>query len=533
VPTPMPVEEGGSELRQFLQTLWRRKWWIVSLTAVSFAAAMFYSYRQTPLYQASASVLVRPINFSPTQPGSAGGLIVMETERIIATSPAVGALAAKTLSKEGVSPASVATSNPISTQELIFTSVSPDPRAAQATAQAYADAYLAYRRSQVLKDLEAARQPTQRLIVRLQNQIQEVTQELHDAKTEAERTRLQAEFASLVSQLATQEQNRNELILPENIVVGGILARSYLPNAPFSPDHSRHGMFGLFVGLALGVGLAFTRERLDQRIRGRHELERQFGLPLLTVVPRAHRQGRKGEPVVLSEQSSDVPEAYRILRARLLAARSGPEVKSLLITSSLPAEGKSTTALNLGIALGQANSRVVLVAGDLRNRSLEQLFPSDNGSGLTRILLTGTRVSEELTWTGFNGLWLLPGGPIRHDPQKLMVSSGMGDVMAELKATYDFVVLDTTPVLGLADALVLAPLVDEVLFVVDPKRASRDEIDEAIHQLTSVGASIVGVVLNNVSGKNLGLYHSYYDLYGSGTNGQIFVSPQMPRSSVQ
>jgi len=388
----------------------------------------------------------------------------------------------------------------------------------------------------VLKDLEAARQPTQRLIVRLQHQIQEVTQELNelnDASPGTETTTLQFKLQSLLSQLQAQEQKRNELILPENIVVGSLLARSYLPNAPFSPDHSRHGMFGLFVGLALGVGIAFTKERLDQRIRGRHELERQFGLPLLTVVPRAHRQGRKGEPVVLSEQSSDVPEAYRILRARLLAARSGPDVKSVLITSSLPGEGKSTTALNLGIALGQANSRVVLVAGDLRNRTLEQLFPSDNGSGLTRILLTGTRVSDELTWTGFNGLWLLPGGPIRHDPQKLMVSSAMEDVMAELKATYDFVVLDTTPVLGLADALVLAPLADQVLFVVDPKRASRDEIDEAIHQLTSVGASIVGVVLNNVSGKNLGLYHSYYDLYGSGTNGQIFVAPQMPRSSVQ
>jgi succinoglycan biosynthesis transport protein ExoP len=259
MPIPMPVEEGGSKLRQFLQTLWRRKWWIVSLAAVSFTAAMFYSYRQTPLYQSSASVLVRPINFSPAQPGSVGGLIFprgMETERIIATSPAVGALAAKTLRKQGLSAASVATSNPINTQELIFTSVSPDPRAAQATAQAYAEAYLAYRRSQVLKDLEAARQPTQRLIVRLQHQIQGVTQELLDAKTEAETTTVQVKFQSLLNQLTTQEQKRNDLILPENIVVGSVLARSYLPSAPFSPDHSRHGMFGLFVGLALGVGFA-------------------------------------------------------------------------------------------------------------------------------------------------------------------------------------------------------------------------------------------------------------------------------------
>jgi capsular exopolysaccharide synthesis family protein len=523
-----PPTEPESELRQFLSTLWRRKWWIVLATAVSLAAALFYSYRQIPVYDSTASVLVRPVNFSPTQPSSAGGLIAMETEQVIATSPAVGSLAAQRLNQAGLPPGSISVVNPASTQELIFTSSSSNPRSAQVTAEAYAVGYLQFRRKQVLQDLLAARQPLNDLISRLSKRIDEVSVLLQSATTEARRTTLQVEFSSLLTQEQTAEQNRNLLILPENLRVGQMLANAYLPTAPSSPNHKRQAIFGLFVGLALGLGLAFARDRLDRRVRSRRDIEREFGIPVLSVVPRAKR-ARRGEPLLLAKRAAEVPEAFWVLRARLLARRiTRGRLKMVMVTSALPGEGKSTTALNLAVALSEGSQRVVLVSGDLRKRSIDQLFPSSNGRGLTRVLSEGSALADQLAPTGIGQLQLLPAGPFRSDSPNLLGSTAMRDLMRSLPDGAEFVIVDTTPVLGLSDALILAPMVDEVVLVLDPKRETKAETAEAIHQLTSVGATIAGIVLNNVSKRDLGLFHSYYDLYGASPNGEVLVAPSTP-----
>jgi capsular exopolysaccharide synthesis family protein len=527
-PVNAPVTEPESELRQFLSMLWRRKWWIVLATAVSLAAALFYSYRQTPMYDSTASVLVRPINFSPTEPSSAGGLIVMQTEQVIATSPAVGRLAVQRLNQAGVPAGSISVLNPVNTQELTFTSSSSNPRSSQVTADAFAEGYLQFRRTQVLQDLLAARQPLDDLISRLSKRIDEVSGLLQGATTEARRTALQVEFSSLLAQQQTAEQNRNQLILPENLRVGQMLAKAGLPTVPSSPNHKRQAIFGLFVGLALGLGLAFARDRLDRRVRSRQDIEREFGIPVLSVVPRAKR-ARRGEPLLLAKRAAEVPEAFWVLRARLLARRiTRRKLRIIMVTSALPGEGKSTTALNLAVAFSEGSQRVVLVSGDLRKSSIDRLFPSSNGKGLTRVLSEGSALADQLAPTGIGQLQLLPAGPFRSDAPNVLGSAAMRDVMHSLSDSAEFVIVDTTPVLGLSDALILAPMADEVVLVLDPRRETKAEAAEAIHQLTSVGATIAGIVLNNVSKRDLGLFHSYYDLYGPSPNGEVPISPSTP-----
>jgi uncharacterized protein involved in exopolysaccharide biosynthesis len=281
---PMPVGQPAPELRAYLATLWRRKWYIVAVLGVVVPTALFYSSRQTPLYDSTAEVLVRPVNFDPTLPPSAGGFLNMLTEERIASSGAVASIASDRLG--GSLPASIEVSSVEGTQSLLFRAVSSDPAAAQKTAQAFARAYLDHRRGEVLADLDAASQPLQDRIAQIDLQLQDVQRQLFEENpSESEKTSLQIQLNSLLTQRGSLEARLNDLVLPENISVGEILQDAPFPFGPFSPDHRRTLIFAVFVGLSLGIGIAFLRDRLDRGIRGRDDLEEHVGAPALGIIP--------------------------------------------------------------------------------------------------------------------------------------------------------------------------------------------------------------------------------------------------------
>lgn len=504
----MISDPSASDLRQYLATLWRRKWYVVAVLAVVVGTAAFYSYRQTPIYSSTAEVLVRPVKLNPTEPSTAGGFVNMNTEQRVAGSAEVTSLAAKNLG--GTIPAGIRVDTVEGTETLDFTSTSDDPAAAQKTAQAFARAYLDFRRDEVLSDLKAASDPIEARIKQIDRQLDLVQRQLLEGhQSQSEKTALQIQFNSLLSQRGSLQQRLNDLILPENINVGDVLQDAQFPSGPSSPNHQRTLSFALFVGLALGIGLAFLRDRLDQRIRGREDLERRVGVPVLAMIPRVRtwRRGPDARVVTMSHPGSALAEAHRTLRTSLLRAASRDGVKKLMLTSARAEEGKTFTTANLGVALAQAGLRVVLVAADLRRPRLQHYFYNPNGAGLADVLLGEKSPLDALAWAGIDNLWVLHSGSPRGNPDMFFDSKTLHDVLAELEGVADFVLIDSAPILGVSDAIALAPIADAVLLVADASRGAGTAIEEAVRQLEQTGANLIGAVLTNCD-------HSAYPYYG-------------------
>lgn len=215
--------------------------------------------------------------------------------------------------------------------------------------------------------------------------------------------------------------------------------------------------------------------------------------------------------ITQTDPKSPVAEAYRSLRTNLQFASLDKPLKSLLVTSAGPDEGKSTVLSNLAVALAQAGNRVIAVGCDLRRPVLHRVFGLDNRVGLTSVLLGQVRIETALQPTAIERLRVLVSGPIPPNPSELLGSARMEEVLAELGATADLVVIDSPPIIAVTDAAVLAPKVDGVLLVITYRATPREIARDAKILLDNVKARIVGVVLNRIEAEeSYGYYYYYY-----------------------
>jgi non-specific protein-tyrosine kinase len=514
----MPMNQGPLDLREYLSILWARKWILIVVVATTASVALLYSYRQTPLYSSSSEVIVRPARFDPKQPSAAAGFVNMHTELQVANSLTVEELARRQLVNLGVKPASVSATLVEDAETIVFTATSSDPEAAQATANANADAYLGIRRNQVVRELEEARRPYETRILEIATELQQIAQTLEGLEDPAQETLLTSQYSELLSERASLTLQLGNLGEPENVQVGEVLRAAALPSSPSSPNHFRDGALGLLVGLALGIGVAFLGDRLDDRLRGRDELEVQSGAPVLAFIPKA--RSKDTAPIMLLQPESEATEAYRALRVRLLHLAGQQKFKTLVITSALAGEGKTSTTANLGVALAMAGKRVVMVSADLRRPRLQTYFPSADGEmGLSELLTgKGFPLEEALSTTGRHNLWLLQAGP-RIDPLlplELLSSESMIDLMAELRSFADFVLIDTPPVMGSSDVAALAPMIDGVLLVADTRRVQRPIVEQTRRDLQLMNVPLIGVIVNNHDPRRFRAYGSSYGYYADG-----------------
>jgi capsular exopolysaccharide synthesis family protein len=275
------------------------------------------------------------------------------------------------------------------------------------------------------------------------------------------------------------------------------------------------------LGLAFGIGVAFLRERLDDRLRGRRDLEFHSGTSVLAIIPRVPGWKRRNSSVLvaLSEPTSAAAESYRTLRIGVSFALSQHDVKTLIVTSPRAGEGKTTTTANLAAAFERAGKRVVVISGDLRKPRLEEFFGVKNTAlGLTNVLAGEVALDEVLVRPeGFSNLLFLPSGPIPGNPSEPLSSPAVGKLLAELESKADLVLMDVPPVLVVSDALAVSRFMDGVLLVADAGSTSRSEVEQASMQLSRVNAHLIGAVLNNVhrssstaSAHLYGPRHAYY-----------------------
>jgi len=314
------------------------------------------------------------------------------------------------------------------------------------------------------------------------------------------------------------------------------------PDTPVAPRRLTTVLAALFLSTLFGMGLALFLEYLDDTIRTTEEIENYLQLPALAAIPTIDSMPKRrlllvgnaerpaeddpanSELLIYADSRSSLAEAYRQLRTSILLSTAGHPPKSLLITSSLPSEGKTTTATNTAISLAQTGARVLIIDADMRRPRLHSVFNITNGIGLSTLLsseLSEAEILKAIRTDDGTKLNLLTSGPIPPNPAELIGSEQMASLLKVLQKHFTHVVIDSPPITSFTDGVLIASMVDGVILVVHSGKSSRQVVRRTKQSLIDVGAKIVGVVLNNVnlrSQDNYYYYQSYYhrDNYRSG-----------------
>lgn len=289
-----------------------------------------------------------------------------------------------------------------------------------------------------------------------------------------------------------------------------IIKPAKAPSDPSAPNTRLNLLLGLIVGLTLGAAAALLRTTLDTRIRGEEDLRRTTDAPLLGGISFDQDATRKPLLTQAAPQSPRA-ESFRQLRTNLQFANVTGQAKSVLVTSSLPGEGKSTTATNLAIALAQAGQTVCLIDADLRRPMVHEYLGLDRNAGLTTALVGAADVNDLLQPWGDDNLFVLASGQIPPNPSELLGSDEMKHLIVRLEKAFDTVVIDAPPLLPVTDAAVLSQHVGGVVIVVGSQKINQQDLSKSLRALELVGADVLGVVLNRLPAKGPDAYsYSYY-----------------------
>lgn len=280
------------------------------------------------------------------------------------------------------------------------------------------------------------------------------------------------------------------------------------PN-PVSPKPARNLALGLVLGLLLGFGVALLRDVLDKSVKSQRDLEAVTDRTILGAI--AFDPDASTHPLIVQvDPHSQRAEAFRSLRTNLQFIDVANPPKSIVVTSSLPGEGKSTTTANLALSLAETGLKVVVIEGDLRRPRLLDYLGFEGSVGLTDVLVGRVEVDDVLQPFGRTGLRLLGAGPIPPNPSELLGSANMEQLVADLAERFDYVLIDAPPLLPVTDAAVLSTIVDGALVVVGAGVAQREHVRRALESLEAVNGSLLGLILNRVKTKELGAGYGTY-----------------------
>jgi capsular exopolysaccharide synthesis family protein len=329
----------------------------------------------------------------------------------------------------------------------------------------------------------------------------------------------------------TQRQKEQELAIsgsrPDNIKRA--IDNAVAPTQPVGPKRERNIFIAFLISLAAGIGLAFLLDYLDDSVKSSDDIGRHLGLPTLALIPHqttsarnklglittkanGNGDGNSTALIALEDTRSAMAEAYRHLRTSLLFSSAGKPPQTILVTSSQPAEGKTTTAINTAITLAQSGADVVIIDCDLRRPRLHNHFGFGNANGLTNYL-SGEKNPENLLkpFPQLPKLKVITSGPIPPNPAELLSSNEMKNLLQFLKTNYKHVIIDSPPAISFTDAAILSTQVDGVVLVAMAGKSSIHLIRRFKQRLSNIGARIYGVVLNGIKANSV-----EYGYYGYG-----------------
>jgi capsular exopolysaccharide synthesis family protein len=445
------------DLRDYLRAVRKRWWLVVGAVVVAVAAAVTVTLLTPPRYAASVTFFISTRGNEVTQAFQGGQFAQQRVKSY------VDVLTSSRLAE------SIATADPTGltaedVQKEITAQVVPDTVLVQAT----------------VTDTERPRA-------------------LQIAQT------LAVEFPDLIGTLETPPGSKVPTVGVK------IIAEPRLADAPVSPQPVRNVGLAVALGLIVGVGAAALRESLDSTIRSPESLASATAAPALSVIP-FDRKAEKTPLITEGSAQSARAEAMRQLRTNLQFVNVDRPLRSLVVSSALPGEGKSTTVCNLGIAFAEAGKRVIVVDADLRRPKVAEYFGLEGAVGLTNVLAGQANVRDVVQSWGSSGLWVLPSGYVPPNPSELLGSGNMADLLTALGSAFDVIVVDTPPLLPVTDAAVMSTIADGCLIVSRHAKTTASQASAAAEALAAVNAKLHGCVLNMTPTKSSGSYAYYgYD----------------------
>lgn len=517
------------EIRKYIALLWQWAWLIILGVIIAAGVAYIVSINTTPVYQASASLL---IDQAPNASGNAYSdvLTIEKVSQTYVELITVSDVLNEVIGELGLSTepsqlrSQISASAPANTQILRITVQDTNPDRAAAIANTTAVAFIRYN-----ERTQAARydEPSNNLQLELTSagdQIEAIETEINTlAATSELSSAQQAQLSRLETQLREQQNLYNRVFndlqalriksaTESNNVL--VVEPATANPVPIRPRPLNNTLLAAVVGAMLALGVIFLIDYLDDTIKTPDEVTMDTGLSAIGVVSFIKGEEPHDRLITHSTPRAPTSEAYRVLRTNLEFSSIDDKLRSVLITSASPGEGKSTTAANLGTVVAQAGNRVIIVDADLRRPSQHKVFQVPNNQGLTTALLDSeTPIAYHIQQTKVPGLRIMTSGPLPPNPSELLRSQRMQQVLNELNEEADFVIVDTPPALTVADASILGPRVNGVVLVLKIAATRRDALIQAQETLQKTGAHVLGVVMNHATPGRGGYYNYYYYRY--------------------
>ena len=519
------------ELKEYFVPL-RKWWWLIVVATVIATVASFMVARQQPdFYSARTTLMIgRAIeNPNPT------GIEFWLTQQLAQTYAEIAArepVRTATMEALGLTWLPETSVQAVPETQLIEISVSDtSPERAQAVANELARQLIMQSPTSSEQD-EQSRQNfideqldgLETRITETQEEIAQKQQELAGVFSARQIADLQSQIGALQAKLTSLQTNYTNLL--SNTEQGAIntltvIETAALPRIPVGPRTATTVMVAAAIGFVLAAGAAFVLEYLDDSVKSPEDVTRTTGLPTLAGIARIREDDDDGKLVALSQPRSPTTEAYRVLRTGIqFSSVDNPDQVRLMVTSPSPSEGKSLTVANLSIVMAQAGNNVLIIDADLRRPVQHKLFRLPQKGGLTTLLLeadlnpnsdqTISVLRRVIQTTSVEGLHILTSGPIPPNPSEMLGSAKMAVALEMFEEHYDYIIIDSPPILAVTDATVLSRHSDGVLLVADASRTRSVQLKQATEQLLAGNAHVIGVVLNRLSPRSDDYFSYYY-----------------------
>lgn len=522
----------SDEIRRYFSLLMHWWWLWVLMTVLGGVGAYLISSQITPVFQASTTVL---INEAPsTRTTDYASLLTSERltqtySQLITKQPVLdGVIQLLNLDISLTDMRRNIVVSPVRETQLIEIRVTDtDPERASQIANTLVTVF-----AQQNQALQAARygDTKENLALQLSEigaRIQENNQALlalsENPANKPERDRLETLLTQDRQTYAYLLQTFEQVRLAEAQTTSNVIQAepASVPTRPVRPQPFQNTIIASAVGLVLAIGIALLIETIDDSIKGPEDVTRNTGIAVLGVISKHSEDGNR--PISISQPRSPVSEAFRALRTNIQFAAVDREIRTVLITSPSPTEGKTTISINLAAVLAQSGKRVALVDGDLRRPKLHKRLGLPNRAGLSSLFVQSHMYLDgSLQKTETPNLWVVTSGDLPPNPAELLASEKMTSILTGLQQQLDLIVVDSPPIMAVTDAAVLAPKVDGVVLVVRPGATKISALESCVEQMSRVGANILGVVINDVEFGNSRFsynyyyrgYHTYYEYYG-------------------